>query len=244
MQVDHQADPVTQSEQAAEALDPTVPSRTIRMRHYWFKTGQTVEREYVQAEIGFIPVQRLFTMISKEIKAIVSGKYGINIGDLFNGNLRKLVPQDYDAGGVNKAVQDNLKIIEAFFNLVEVVPELQNKIFALSLGVPRGEVEMFLDAIEEPPHRGGLTIDEGFDILRWFVRQNAVAIRRFFEKQGRGLVEELELWVIHQGVRPPAPEIKAEATEPDLDPDPVVGEPRPGGRPSSTSWQGTPESVS
>jgi hypothetical protein len=46
--------------------------------------------------------------------------------------------------------------------------------------------------ISEPPHRGGLTVDEGVSILVWFIRQNGALIKRFLEDQTRELWVELE----------------------------------------------------
>jgi hypothetical protein len=229
--VDPRADATEQSAQAVEALEPSTQTRILRFHHYWYQNDQSWEAEYIQGEVGFIAIQDLFTETIRELKKIVKGEYGINLAKLFSSDWRQMVPADFESA--DQAVAENIQLIEGFFNLVENVPALRDKIIATSLGVPRNRTQMFIDAIGEPPHRGGLTIDEGFDILRWFIRQNAAGIRRFFTQNLRDIRDDLELYVVHQGKRP------------EQDPEPTAQEqtdPRPGGRPSSTSWQDTQES--
>lgn len=234
-------DRIGEAERAIEALEPSTPAYEVRM-NLLYPDGAQREVVFIQAEIGFLPAQRFFTRVSREIKSFVDGEYGIKLGELFSGGFsaRAMMPSEMTEGAVNKVVSDNQQMIEAFLKLVDIVPEFQADVMALSLGVPRGDVDWFKDAIEEPPHRGGLTIADGFELLRRFIRQNAVALRRFFEEEGKSLVAEFDLWVVHEGVKQvildDEKEVGPGMTEPDTS--------TPGGRPSSTSSQATPASVS
>lgn len=230
------ADEVTaKAAHAIDSLEPTAtaeaPSKSREFMLWDYQAAQQVRREYQQAELGFLPAQRFFMMVNKKLKGFVDGEFGVTIGELFGGggDLRQQMkmPDELSETAVNDAVSQNEPLIRAFFTLVEMMPDLQMDIIALSLGVPRGEANWFRNAIEEPPARGGLTIDEGFELLEYFVIQNAGALRRFFTKKGRNLVEVINLYVIHQGQLPKPPEDTATS----------------GGTPSSTSSLATPASV-
>lgn len=226
-------DALDQAERAIEAIESSTPTRTIPMRLWHAESETFVEREYVQEELGFLPAQRFFTRVTREIKNFVKGEYGTTLGQLFSQatKARAEMPETVDAQALDKVVTQNEVVIKAFLDLVELVPEIQTDIIALSLGVPRREVDLFKDAIEEPPSRGGLTQAQGFEILRWFVRQNAVGLRRFFEEEATSLVKEVELYVIYKGDEKAM--AKAKAKTKDIS--------TPGGKPSSTTRQNTPK---
>lgn len=79
--------------------------------------------------------------------------------------------------------------IDAFLALVDEVPGLQQDIIALSLGVRRRDRAEFKERIAEAPHNGGLEIDDGVEIIKNFVQQNAESIRRFLGDQLREIGE-------------------------------------------------------
>lgn len=192
-------DDLERSEEAVEALMPSTSTRVLEMKLLLLGpdghlTDQFRDFEYVQATLGFGPIQDFFNKIGKEIKKFAKGEYGMNIADLIGGDIRQKIsaPNELSGEQVQKLVDDNQAIIDVFLALIREIPELEWDIIALSLGVPRGQIEWFKLAITEPPHRGGLTIDEGFDILKVFVRQNAAAVRRFFEDQGKALFQEIQ----------------------------------------------------
>jgi hypothetical protein len=211
--------------------------------------GNPVEREFIQEELGFFPKQEFMNLLTAEIDKFIRGEYGIKLGDLFSGDLRtQLAPPDLSdpnqsADRVNKTIEENIGLINAFIKLVRTVPELQKEIIALALGVKRGaEREWFKWAISEPPSRGGLTDEQGFEILKIFIRQNAKAIRSFFEDKATELVEEFRREVLQESTT------SEDSTEPSTEEEPketplVEDAPTPGGTPSSTSSLVTPASV-
>ncbi len=87
--------------------------------------------------------------------------------------------------------RENESIIRAVLNAIEIVPGFEQDVIALSLGVHPDERERFKKLISDAPHRGGLTIDEGVDIIKFFIRQNVRSIRRFLERQTREIYDEI-----------------------------------------------------
>lgn len=218
------------SEQAVEALMPSTPTREITMSlclmgQDGYLTDERREFTFTQATLGMGPIQDFFNKIGREIKAFVKGESGVKLGELFKDGVGSQIsmPTEISGEAVQKVVDENQAIIMALLQLVEKVPELEWDIIALSFGVQRHKTAWFKQAITEPPHRGGLTIEQGFDILKIFIRQNVPAVRRFFEDQAATLVEEFQLAV--------------ETEEEDSDRS-------TGGTPSSTSAPATQESGS
>ncbi len=84
------------------------------------------------------------------------------------------------------AVYEQFKpYIEAFMQVLGEVPEIEQEIMALSLGVRRRDREEFKERISEAPHAGGLTNTEASNIIKAFIRQNAEEIRRFLGEELR-----------------------------------------------------------
>ncbi len=73
--------------------------------------------------------------------------------------------------------------IEAFLEILGEVPEIEQDIMALSLGVRRRDREDFKEAISQAPHLGGLTNTQAKDILVVFIQQNVRQIRRFLGEE-------------------------------------------------------------
>ena len=213
---------LAKSEGAVEALMPSTSARTLRF-NLVNDQGVMQPYEFVQATLGFVPMQKFFNQVRREIQNFVKGEYGIKLGELFRGEVSMPAASELVSADVDSVIEENQAIIDVVFKLVEIAPDFQLDVIALSLGVHPRRVEWFKEAISEPPHRGGLTITEGFDILKTFIRQNASEIRHFFVDEATSLVKEFRLAV---GLE--------EEGESDSS---------PGGTPSSTTSQDTPVSA-
>lgn len=104
--------------------------------------------------------------------------------------LNKLVDHhshvEVDFGAVYEQFQP---LIEAFMQILDETPEIEQEIMALSLGVRRRDREEFKERISEAPHVGGLTNSQAVDIIKVFIRQNAEEIRRFLGEELREIGE-------------------------------------------------------
>lgn len=229
------AERLAQSKDAVEALEPGegVQPRTLRFDGWRLPDGNPVGehgRVYVQDQLGMFPMQEFAILVTNALKQFTEGDVGAKIGDLFRGDVQ--MPITMDADSVNNVVSENEALIVAFIKLVQMVPDLQLSIMCLSLGVPRREREWFKDCVQEPPHRGGLSVDAGFDILKYFVRQNARLLQDTVMGNARELVEIFRVEALGQI---PTTTTSALTIEDD--------QTSPGTTPSSTSSVPTPVSV-
>lgn len=229
---------VEQSREAIEAIESSIETRTLTFTGWTQPDGRDAgERTYVQGPLGMFPVQEFTTQTTAILNSFIQGDMGLRIGELFRGEVK--MPTQFDGETVDKVVEDNIELIKAFIKLVEMFPDYQKDIIALSLGVRRSEREWFKECISEPPHRGGLTLEDGFDILIWFIKQNAELIRRVGRGKARELVDTFALEVLN---RKPEEETENSSTEEQ----PKTTEESfdsPGGTPSSTSSPATPVNV-
>lgn len=248
------------SRQAIEAIDPPgFPDRVIKVK--WLDPGysQILEKDYTQATLGMFPVQEFTTLISETLQQFIDGDLGIKLGELFRGEIQAPVVTNegggIDAEAVEDFLSDNMQIVQAFIKLVQKVPELQLEIMCLSLGIPRLERAWAKERMQEPPHRGGFTVPEGFDILIWFIRQNAELVRETVLGKAQDLVAEFQLHVLHSEdhemyegkARKKVPlESSSVSTETASTAEAETPTPQPsspGGTPSSTSSPDIPVSV-
>ena len=238
--VDEQVD---QGRRMIEDLEPGI--QVVERVFMWpGADGNVHPVPYTQETLGMFPAQEWMNMMLAVVRDLLVGKYGIKIGELFKSAttssdsrsiLQQIVPEALDEDSVNKVVDSNIDMIQAFLNLITIVPDLLHETIALSLGVRRKQREWFKDQISEPPSRGGLTVDEGFDILGTFVRQNGDSIRRFLGEKIQDLYKEVMATLPQET----EPEQKDETETPT----PKTDTSSPGSTPSSTSSQDIPASV-
>lgn len=232
LEAEEAADQIRQNRKIIDAVESDVPSRDVTFQ--WTRPdGQPIERTYTQAELGMFPTQEFAQMVTEVIAKFTQGEMGMKIGDLFRGQIE--VPSITDPDAVNKVIDENIALIQAFIELVRIVPDLQLDILCLSLGVGRAERAWAKEQMQEPPHRGGLTVDDGFDLLKVFIKQNAKLLRETYLGKTRELVETFRLEVLQED--PTKTDSSTEET-------PTIDQPDSlGSTPSSTSSPPTPASA-
>lgn len=230
-QVSQTTDRIRQNREAIEAMEPATATREWKF-NWTHPNGQPIEMTYYQEELGLFPAQEFVTIITEILDSFVDGEMGMKIGDLFRGDVK--MPVTFDAESVNSVVEDNMQLIKAIVKLVQILPEFQLDIICLSLGVPRKEREWAKTQLSDIPKRGGLTVTDGFDILKYFIQQNASLVKETFLGKARELVDVFRLEILD--LEPTSPtDSTAEEEEMALS--------SPGGTPSSTSSPDIPESL-
>lgn len=236
-----------ESRAAIEALSPSHPTNAMPrwLEFDWIlPDGRPVRKTYLQAELGLFAVEEFTTRISEILESFMKGEFGIKIGELFRGEVE--MPVNLDPDATQEFVDENEQLVNAFIKLIQIIPGLRADITVLSLGVPRLEVPWAKEQLSEPPHRGGLSVAEGFDVLIYFLRQNVPLLQRTLLGKARELVEEFRLLIA-----PPdeTPTSSGSTTQP-LPTTPLTEVPTPttpppaspGGTPSSISSPATPVS--
>lgn len=222
--------PVEDAREAIEALEPAI---TQYERKFTWRApgGAEVEVNFRQAEMGMFPAQEFLTIISEVIDKVARGEMGIKLGELFRGDLE--MPDAIDPETVDRMIDENMQLLQAIVKLIQALPVLQLDVIVISLGVPRHQREWAKEQLAQPPHMGGLSVDDGFELLGVFIEQNGDLIREKLMGKARELVEKFNLHVLK---RDTSTETSQESTSA---PDDGLG-----GMPSSTSSVPTLESDS
>jgi hypothetical protein len=199
MEVEEVEEALEDNQAAIEALMPSASSRKLRFR---WPTGQLDAEQkeifgdytFVQSPLAMGPAQEFQTLMVKTLRETLQGEYGISIGELFGGGrqIQASMPTEITPDSVDELIGgENLKVIEAFLRLLEIVPDLMWEIIGMSLGVRRDKREAFKYKISGPAHENGATIDQTVDIVKVFVKQNGGPLRRFLEFQVREIGDEI-----------------------------------------------------
>jgi hypothetical protein len=189
------ADPeaLKEAEAAIESLEDSAAVREYTFE--WPDTGGTMhEVKFTQAPLGMFPAQEFITMMTRIVNDVLEGKYEVDIMELFRDREKlqaAAMPDNLDQDAVEQTIEEWKPYIQGFLKLVDIIPEFQQDIIALSLGVRRKNREEFKERISEAPYLGGLEIDDAVEIIKVFIRQNAKVLRRFLGSQIREMGEEL-----------------------------------------------------
>lgn len=233
-----------ESRAAIEALAPAHPKDAPprELEFDWkLPDGRPIQKRYIQAELGFFAVEELTTRITEIIDQFMKGEMGIKIGELFQGQIE--TPVEYDAESVNTFMDENEQLINAFISLVKLVPDLRLDITCWSLGIPRKEIPWAKDCLSEAPYRGGLSVEDGMDILIYFVKQNVPLLRRTLVGKAQELVAAFQSLVVDEETQTSSgstPQSSATTQQPTTTAEEFDS---PGGTPSSTSSAPTPASA-
>jgi hypothetical protein len=231
--------PTQASRRAIEALESSTPP--VERKFAWtLPNGESREVSFIQDVLGMFPTQEFITRITEVLDLFVQGDMGMKLGELFRGEIA--MPDTFDPESVNDVVDENLEIIKAFIKLVQLMPDLQLDIMCMSLGIPRQQRSWAKDQLQEPPSRGGLTVEEGFDILICFVRQNGSLLRETLVGKAKELADVFRLHVLDQGMEDKGEtSSSSSSTISEMEDSTTSLSGSPGGTPSSISFQPTPE---
>jgi hypothetical protein len=142
--------------------------------------------------LSFFEKQDFITLMGGYFDRFAEGEFGISLKEIFGEDVRKQmgeIPTEVSANQAEQIIGDNADLIKAVVKVANTLPDLQLKIIMIALGVPPNERAFVGEILRGPVWRGGLTDDQGFEILHIFITQNAKAIRSFFAQKGRELVD-------------------------------------------------------
>ena len=183
MSTENEKTAVDAEERAAEdQLDTIQPNKDPKT--WTFEYGE-VKRAYVQKPLGYFAKLRLFALAGKAIRRVLQAGGPEALSDLFGGGLAGMRGNQLGAGDFNDAAQ----MIELVAAAAEYVPDFFEDAYCWILGVPIDDRETAKALMTLPPDEGGLTDEQGVEILKLFIAQNWEAITDFFGRHFREIVE-------------------------------------------------------
>lgn len=142
------------------------------------EAGFGLERTYTQRPLSYFGKIEVFGVlggtIDRAMKEGMSVDSILEIGDAFSGNANNL---------------DGF--IGSMARLAMYAPELIMDIYCVALAIPRGERDWVKSVWERPVEDGGLSDDDGLEVLEVFIAQNAEALRSFFGQKMVGAAKQM-----------------------------------------------------
>lgn len=134
------------------------------------------ERKYVQRPLSFIQKMQWFALVGEVLDKAMGGENALTVSNLLSG------PQVRGGLSVND-FRDADTFVHAIGKLLVYAPDFLQRSYAIWLGVPDFEQEIAAQIMALPPEEGGLTDEQGLEIVEVFIDQNYEALDRFFRER-------------------------------------------------------------
>lgn len=138
------------------------------------------QMELVQRPLSLFKKMEWIALVGEVVDRAMSGPNPITVGNLFStpniegGTLR---PEDF---------RDADTFVQAVGKLISYMPDFLQKSFCIWLDVPDYRYEIAIELMSQPPENGGLSDEDGMEIIEIFIDQNYEAIYDLFgNKMGK-----------------------------------------------------------
>lgn len=165
-----EAEPVAQ-EPEEDVLDILQPKAAVRV---WKIGPESMGLEFTQRPLSFITKMEWFALVGDVMDRAMSGPNGLTVSNLLSSPTRpggQLRPEDFKEADT---------FVQAIGKLIREAPDFLVKSIMIWLNVPDWQRDTVKELLSYPPEDGGLSDDDGFEIIETFIDQNFVAIQGFF----------------------------------------------------------------
>lgn len=163
-----------ESQTEADVLDTIVPLKEPRV---WVIGPEDMQRTYVQKELSFLGKMQWFSLVGEALDKALSGPSGMSLNSLFSapgmatGNFRVENFRDADM------------FVQAISKLLSAMPDFLLRSYLIWLNVPDYDREIAENLMKLPPDEGGLSDDQGMEMIGTFLDQNYDALASFFTER-------------------------------------------------------------
>ena len=165
-----------------DVIDILVPKATPKT---WKIGPEEYAREYVQKPLSFIAKMQWFSLVGDVLDKALSGPDGITLNNLFSapGRSGQMSMDDF---------RDADTFIQAIGKLLAVAPDFLVKSYCIWLNVPDYERDLAAEMMKLPPDEGGLSDEQGIEIIEIFIDQNYEALDIFFRERLGNLQKRIQ----------------------------------------------------
>lgn len=143
-------------------------------------------RTYTQKPLSYHAFAEFTGLIGRKLAQAMRGPDGLSLDRLTPGQAS--IPLEYNDGRISLADDDTDlidPIIQGIAKLAEYVPELLGEAQCIWLRVPRSERGLLEDIWARPVDEGGMSMDQGEEILNLFIEQNYDELNGFLKRYAR-----------------------------------------------------------
>jgi hypothetical protein len=162
-----------QSEEKEDVVDVLVPKTEPRVWHF----GPNNELEFVQRPLSFLGKMQWFSLVGEVMDQALSGENKMSLNSLFDTPGR--------AGALSIAdFRDADMFVQAVGKLLVHAPKFLTDSYCIWLNVPDFQRDLVVNQIWNlPADQGGLSDDDGIEIIEVFIDQNYEALDAFFREK-------------------------------------------------------------
>lgn len=143
-------------------------------------------KTYVQRPLTYFAKMEWFGLVGEVIDQAMAGDKGLRIGSLFE------MP-NMEGGVISaSAFSDADTFVQAVGKILTYAPDFLQKSYCIWLAVPDHERYWAREVMALPPDEGGLTDDEGIEIIEIFIDQNWDAVESFFRDKIMSLRDRIQ----------------------------------------------------
>lgn len=134
-----------------------------------FRDNRGNDAKYIQTGLGYFAKMQWFSLVGEVIDKALSGDDKLNVSTLFDGGF----------AGVSD-LRELDTFLQAAAKLLVYAPDFLEKSYCIWLNVPEHERVWARLAMSQDPVDGGLSDEQGIEIIEIFIDQNWEAIETFF----------------------------------------------------------------
>lgn len=129
---------------------------------------------YVQRPLSFIQKMQWFSLVGGVLEKAMSGDAPVSVNELLSA------PGDPRGGFSMADFRDADTFVRAIGKLIVHAPTFLTDSYCIWLGVPEHQKPVAVAVMSAPAAEGGLTDDQGLEIIEVFIDQNYDALADFF----------------------------------------------------------------
>ena len=148
--------------------------------------NETFSRTYIQKPLSWQAMSEFTGLLGRKLSEAMKGKDGLSIDRMVPGEAG--IPLQFQDGRISLANDGTGgidAIVQAFAHLASYVPDLLGESQCIWLRVPRQERAMLIDIWSRPVDEGGMSLDQGEEMLSIFIEQNYDELESFLKRYGR-----------------------------------------------------------
>jgi hypothetical protein len=165
-----QQQPQQQAEPEPEDIVDVLVPKAKSVRWTFGPDGQF---NFTQRPLSFIAKMQWFSLVGEVLDKALSGDNAMSLNSLFSapGRPGELTMADF---------RDADTFVQAIGKLLGVAPDFLVKSHCIWLNVPDWQRDLVASVMALPEDEGGLSDDQGIEIIETFIDQNYEALDRFF----------------------------------------------------------------
>lgn len=180
--VDQGPEPETEDEttDVIDTITPKAKPKTWKLQQK-SPEGEVIEEEsYIQRPMSFLAKMKFFALVGEVIDKSISGdddKEGIRLSALFElpgergGQLRA---EDFREADM---------FVQGVGKILQYAPDFLEKSYCIWLNIPDFQEDWAISVMNQPVEQGGLTDDDGLEIIEIFIDQNWESLESFFREK-------------------------------------------------------------